>query len=226
MKLLEYKLFEDYMHKCMNDMAHDREHIYRVLYNALDIASFEDNVDYDVLITSCLLHDIGRQEQLENPKLCHAEVGSEKAYNFIVKNNFSPDFAEKVKNCILCHRFGTNHSPVTIEEKILFDADKIDVAGTLGIARTIHYKGQINEPLYSLKPDGEVSDGVDDKNPSFFQEYKYKLERLYTKFYTQRGKEIALKRQQSAEDFYNNMFKEVGQSYNKGLEFLSNKLDN
>lgn len=226
MKLLEYKLFKDYMHKCMKDMAHDKEHIYRVLYTALDIASFEDNVDYDVLITSCLLHDIGRSEQLENPKLCHAEVGSKKAYNFIVKNGFSENFAGKVRNCILCHRFRTSCQPVTIEEKILFDADKIDATGTLGIARTIHYKGQMNEPLYSLKPDGEVSDGVDDKNPSFFQEYKHKLEGLYTKFYTKRGTEIALKRQQSAVDFYNNMFKEVGQSYNKGFELLSNRLNN
>ena len=31
----------------------------------------EQNVDYDVLICACLLHDIGRKEQFENPNLCH-----------------------------------------------------------------------------------------------------------------------------------------------------------
>ena len=58
-----YHLFEKYMLTCMGDSAHDKDHIYRVLYNALNIARTEKNVDYDVLITSCLLHDIGRKEQ-------------------------------------------------------------------------------------------------------------------------------------------------------------------
>jgi len=33
-----YSLIEDYMLSCMKDSAHDKEHIYRVLYNALEIA--------------------------------------------------------------------------------------------------------------------------------------------------------------------------------------------
>ena len=45
---------------CMGDSAHDKEHIYRVLYSALDIAQGEAGVDYDVLIAACLLHDIAR----------------------------------------------------------------------------------------------------------------------------------------------------------------------
>jgi len=75
-----YCLLENYMLSCMEDSAHDREHIYRVLFNALEIAETERGVDYDVLIGACLLHDIGRKEQFENHALCHAMVGSEKAY--------------------------------------------------------------------------------------------------------------------------------------------------
>ena len=59
MKTKDYRLIEAYMLSCMRDSAHDREHIYRVLYAALDIASFEEPVDSDVLIAACLLHDIG-----------------------------------------------------------------------------------------------------------------------------------------------------------------------
>ena len=76
-----YSLVESYMLSCMTDSAHDKEHIYRVLYTALDIAKHETNVDYDILICACLLHDIGRNEQFENPSVCHAEAGSEKAVN-------------------------------------------------------------------------------------------------------------------------------------------------
>lgn len=76
MKKETYIFLENYMLSCMVDSAHDKEHIYRVLYNALEIAEHEADVDYDVLICACLLHDIGRKEQFENPKLCHAQVGA------------------------------------------------------------------------------------------------------------------------------------------------------
>ena len=45
------------MLSCTEDSAYDKEHIYRVLYNALEIAKTENNVDYDILIAACLLHD-------------------------------------------------------------------------------------------------------------------------------------------------------------------------
>lgn len=215
-----YKKLENYMLDCMKDSAHDKEHVYRVLYVALDIAREEEEVDYDVLISACLLHDIARQEQNENPKLCHAEVGAEKAYTFLIKNNFGKDFAEKVKHCISSHRFRKNNAPESTEAKILFDADKIDAAGTLGIARTLVYQGAMCEPLYSLTSDGRVSDGTDDEMPSFFQEYKYKLERIYSRFYTKRGKEIAEERRKTAESFYNNMLREVTSSYDNGIDLL------
>ena len=73
-----YEAIEHYMLTTMDDSAHDAEHVYRVLYNALEIAKSEASVDMDILIAACLLHDIGRPDQVANPSLCHAEVGSEK----------------------------------------------------------------------------------------------------------------------------------------------------
>lgn len=215
-----YQILENYMLDCMGDSAHDKDHIYRVLYNAMDIAATEQNVDYDILICACLLHDIGRKEQYANPKMCHATVGSEKAYRFLIDHHFDNSLAEKVKQCIQTHRYRQNNPPQSLEAMILFDADKIDATGTLGIARTLLYKGVVSEPLYSLLPDGRVSDGTDDKMPSFFQEYKYKLEKLYSRFYTKRGNEIAKERQQTAVSFYNNMLREVSDSYDRGLDLL------
>ena len=55
-----FSLLENYMHSCMGDSAHDREHIYRVLAYALEIAQTEIDENYDILIAACLLHDIGR----------------------------------------------------------------------------------------------------------------------------------------------------------------------
>lgn len=215
-----YSLIEDYMLSCMQDSAHDKEHIYRVLYNALEIAKTEKNVDYDVLVGACLLHDIGRKEQFDDPCLCHATVGSEKAYRFLVSHGFDSEYAEKVMHCIKTHRFRKNSPPESVEAKILFDADKLDAAGAMGITRTLIYKGIVSEPIYSLLPNGMVSNGENDTEPSFFQEYKFKLEKMYSVFYTVRGAELAQSRRKTAVDFYNSLFEEVNTSYRNGKDEL------
>ena len=208
------------MLSCIEDSAHDKEHIYRVLYSALEIAKTEENVDYDVLIGACLLHDVGRKEQFENPDLCHAMIGGDKAFHFLIENHFGEDYACKVKDCIQTHRFRKSNPPQSIEAKILFDADKLDVSGAIGIARTLIYNGIMSEPLYSMLPNGTVSDGSADTSPSFFQEYKFKLEKIYDHFYTGKAQEIARKRQQAAIDFYHNLYNEISSAYLIGKEEL------
>lgn len=44
------------------------------------------------------------------------------------------------------------------------------MTGTLGIARTLLYKGQVSEPLYSIGESSNILDGTNDKDPSFFHE--------------------------------------------------------
>ncbi len=219
-----FLLIENYMKECMRDSAHDKEHIFRVLYTALEIAGTETGVDYDVLITSCLLHDIGRGEQFENPKLCHALVGADKAFEFLKSRGFETEFCEKVKHCIAAHRYRRENRPESMEAKILFDADKIDVCGAVGIARTLLYKGEVGEPLYTVN-DGRVSDGTGDASPSFMQEYKYKLEGIYERFYTARGSEIARSRQAAAVGFYGALYNEVSGGYEKGPAKLEEILE-
>ncbi len=216
----QYQKIEDYMRECMRDSAHDGEHIRRVLYTALDIAEHECDVDYDILITSCLLHDIGRQEQMRNPALCHAEVGSRKAYDFLRNIGWEESRAAHVRDCIFTHRFRSGNPPRSIEAKILFDADKIDVAGAVGIARSLVYRGATVEPLYTLNPDGSVNDGSS-AEPSFFREYQFKLKNIYGRFFTARGAEIGLQRRKAAEDFYAALLGEVRGSYENGLDRLT-----
>lgn len=118
-----------------------------------------------------------------------------------------------------------NNEPQSLEAKILFDADKLDVAGAIGIARTLIYKGIVSEPIYTVMPNGIVSDGTDDTIPSFFQEYKYKLENLYSKFYTRKVKELALRRKNTAVRFYENLLQEVSEMYEDGGNELRRVID-
>ena len=214
-----YQKIDRFMLSCMDDSAHGREHVYRVLYNALEIAK-EETVDYDVLIAACLLHDIGRIDQVRAPSLCHAEVGSEKARRFLLEIGMAEAFAAQVHHCILTHRFRKNLPPQTIEAKILFDADKLDVTGAIGIARSLMYRGTLTEPLYRHLPDGSISDGSHDIGHSFFREYKFKLEKLYDRFFTQRGAALARERQAIARAYYEHLYAEVNTGYRAGKDQL------
>lgn len=215
-----YQVVEAYMHTCMEDSAHDREHVYRVLHTALLIAREEENVDYDVLICACLLHDIGRKEQFADPKVCHAMAGGEKAFDFLTQNGFENTFAQRVRHCIEAHRFRTGNQPQSLEAKIVFDADKLDACGAMGVARTLMYAGQVSAPLYMLTPEGKVSDGNGENSPSFFREYTFKLEKLYDRFYTKRGRELAMARKEAAAAFYHALLREARESHDASQRFL------
>lgn len=208
-----YAQLEKYMLACMRDAAHDPQHIYRVLYNALAIAATEQGVDTDILLAACLLHDIGRKAQYQDPTLCHATVGGEMAYTFLLQQGFDASFAARVQQCIQSHRYRKSDPPQSIEAKILFDADKLEAAGAIGVARTLMYKGIVGQPLYTPAPDGGVLDGTQDTAPSFLQEYHFKLQKLYDGFYTAEGRRLAAQRRQAAKDFAAALYREAVQTH-------------
>lgn len=225
MKKETFALLERYMLACTADSAHDAEHIYRVLYYALEIAKSEPETDHDILIAACLLHDVGRPEQLADPQVCHAQVGAQKAYGFLLEKGFTTDFAERVRSCIRTHRFRKAMPPESLEAKILFDADKLDVTGAMGIARTLMYRGAVTEPLYAVLPDGRICDGSDAQERSFFREYTFKLERLYDRFYTKKGAAMAKQRQAAAVAFRDALYREISQGYAAGRDALLELLE-
>lgn len=210
MKSTTYALLEGFMLQNMLDSAHDPQHIYRVLGVALDIATHEPHANADVLIAACLLHDIGRDEQFANPALCHAKVGAEKARVFLTAQGFDEAFVSHVCSCIATHRYRTDAPPVSLEAKILYDADKIDVTGALGVSRTLLYQGKVDTVLYPMtdgKPDTATSD------PSFFGEYHRKLKHAPNRLFTQHARSIAAERQEAMHAFYRSLETEVLMSH-------------
>ena len=220
-----YRLLEDRMQRfAEDDAAHDSEHIYRVLNMALQIASQETGVNYDVLIASCLLHDIGRRDQRLNPELDHAEAGAVRAFSILTEIGWPETAAAHVRDCIATHRFRSSCPPVSIEARILFDADKLDVCGLLGIARTISYEAQLGTPLYTVDANGLVMDGDGDCQPSFFHEYHRKLCKLYDRFYTDYARQTAKRYEQDARIFYHALLDQVRQLRETGTEILQSYL--
>jgi uncharacterized protein len=99
---------------------------------------------------------------------------------------------------------------VTIEAKILFDADKLDATGAMGIVRTLTYTGKNDEPLYTVDENGKMQNGEDADEPvSFLREYHFKLKKLYDRFYTPEASAIAEKREKIAKKFYKALVEEI-----------------
>ena len=203
-----FRMLEAYMRSCMDQSAHDLSHVYRVLANAREIAKGTPGVDMDILETAVLLHDVGRPVQLRDPEKDHAEIGAEMARDFLTQKGFAPDFVAAVVHCIYTHRFRKSRPPETLEAKILFDADKLDSTGAIGLARTLLYQGQHGRPLYASDEAGRPDETSD--VPCFFKEYHFKLEKIYDRFLTERGETLALARQKTAEDFFSALKKEIG----------------
>ena len=221
----EYRRIERCMLECLQDTAHDKDHVYRVLYNAMAIAQEEPGADMDILITACLLHDIGRPEQIADPRLCHAEVGAQKAFAFLSGIGWVAVRAEHVRQCILSHRFRKSNPPATVEAKILYDADKLDVTGAIGAARTLAYNGAVGQPIYTTAEDGTILDGSGDEPGSYFHEHRWKLEKVYDRFLTAAGARMAKERYQAADDFYRSVLREVRDTARAGQNLLADALE-
>ncbi len=224
MKKQQFNELETYMLTCMDDNVHDKLHIYRVLNYALQIASAYNTCNIDVVLVSALLHDIGRVEELNDPALCHAKIGAEKSYTFLKEHGYDDLFCNLVKNCIIKHRHSTDVIRETLEEKILFDADKLDLIGTVGVARAILFGGQIDEPLYLLDQNNLPTLGLSGEGPSLFREYQRKLKSLTDTLYTDAAKQIAQKQQNTMNQYFEQLICEVQDNHKNGNHLLNTYL--
>lgn len=199
--------------------AHNLDHIFRVYELCMKIARTEKNVDMDILIPSALLHDIARVEESKDSsgQTDHALLGSEVAEIILKKQNYNFEAIEKIKHCIRSHRFRSNREPQSIEAKILFDADKLDAIGAVGIARSFMLAGQYGQSLNSENTsekdldlnsadNGRLKD-VSKHSPMI--EYEVKFKKIPASLYTETAKKIGLKRIEYMQKYFERLDDEM-----------------
>ncbi len=113
--------------------SHDINHIRRVWRYTKEIAQGMD-IDWDVLIAAVFLHDIGRHY----PKGMgtHGPISAPFAGKVLREINFP---LNKVDHALACIKFYdesfTSSDRPSLEAKVLYDADKTDVFGPIGVFR-------------------------------------------------------------------------------------------
>jgi len=210
---MEEKFFDDLKEKVQVyfegvNPCHDFDHTERVMNLALHIGEKED-VDLEILRLSVLLHDIARKEQDEsNGKVCHAERGAEIAREVLEKAGYDENKINKIVHCIETHRFRKDNKPETKEAMILFDADKLDGIGGVGIGRAFSFAGHIGALIHDPDIDVENTEAYS-KEDTAYREFLVKLVKVKDKMLTEEGKKIAEERHKFMIDFFDRLNKEV-----------------
>jgi uncharacterized protein len=162
----------------------------------------------DVLRPAAYLHDIGRKFQdAAKGAICHAEKGAQMAKPLIEALPLSHVQKRNIIHCIRSHRFRNDHKPATIEAKVLFDADKLDAIGAVGVARAFLFAGEVGARLHNPELDAEKTRpySVDDTG---YREFKVKLSKIKDRMLTVEGRNWARERHAFMHDFFNRFLAE------------------
>ena len=189
--------------------CHDWEHTQRVMHNAELLMSNEKNVDKDIVRIGVLLHDIARAEEIAiKGKQCHAVRGAELANEILINKGVEEIFRGKIVNCVRRHRFRSSDKPVSTEEKIVYDADKLDSVGAVGLGRAFLFAGRTGAKVHNTEKEALNSQSYSE-NDTAYREYLVKLRYIPEKMLTETGRKIAEERVKYMTEFFKKLNEEV-----------------
>jgi len=188
--------------------SHGPDHSERVLHTALTIGERMD-AQLGILAPAALLHDIGRREESQSRgRICHAQRGAELAAPLLQELAYQETEIEAICHCIANHRFRGAARPATLEAKILYDADKLDSIGAVGIGRAFLFAGQIGARLHNpeLDPAATAPYSLED---TAYREFRIKMSKVHTHMLTSVGREMAEQRYAFMQTFFDQLTRET-----------------
>ncbi len=223
----KFQKIKEIVEKELSCSAHSMDHVMRVYNLCLHLTENED-IDLNILKAAALLHDIARVKEDNDPsgKIDHAILSAEMAIPILQKSGFSEKEIKDIQHCIISHRYRTGNKPKTKEAKILFDADKLDGLGAIGIIRTFVWANTHNAENYTKSKfllsynnieeyvkdnlGGKINGRLREKaKHGPYLEFETKLKFVINKLYTKKAKVIAKERTRFLKDFLERLDKEI-----------------
>jgi len=158
-----------------NSGSHGFDHVGRVTALCERIGTAE-GANMAILVSAALLHDIARPLEKERG-IPHEQEGARVAEEYLASIGYPASAIPAITAAIRTHRFRSVEKPVSLEARILSDADKLDALGAVGIARTFLRAGEHGTM---------ITDGIDHVHE--------KLLRLPGLMYTKTARQIAQER--------------------------------
>ncbi|MBT3322950.1 MAG: HD domain-containing protein [Anaerolineae bacterium] len=194
-----------------SDKVHDFDHVMRVYRMAERLAKAE-GADLDIIRAAALLHDSrGSAPGTGSARMEHHQTSAKFAGEVLSEKGWPQEKIKAVQHCILAHRFrNPAEKPKTLEAKIIFDADKLDAIGAIGVARVIGYAAIAGTPFYEKPSDEFLKNGTktEGESHSAYHEHLYKLRKLPSRMNTSTARKIADKRLLYLDKFFERLIAE------------------
>jgi uncharacterized protein len=189
--------------------SHGWDHVERVRRLCEHIGA-EEGADLEVLALAACLHDIGRtEERASGGRLCHARRGAELAREILSECGYGPDTVERVAHCVATHRFrGDGDRPATLEARVLFDADKLDAIGAVGIGRAFLFAGEVGARLHNPERDVRTTSAYS-REDTAYREFSVKLQEVRQRMLTAAGRRLAEERHRFMVAFFERLTRET-----------------
>ncbi|MGB2955950.1 MAG: HD domain-containing protein [Anaerolineales bacterium] len=193
-----------------DDPVHGFSHILRV-YRLCERIGRQENADLTIVRAAALLHDVeGDVDVREDHHLAAARF----AEKTLIKEGWSAEAIKAVVHCIRAHRFrDDSEKPQTLEAQVLFDADKIDAIGAVGVARAVAYAVRAGMDVYAPPSDLYLSSGKYEPGESqtVAHEYLFKLRHIKDRLFTASGRSLAAERHELMVRFFEGWMEEIGE---------------
>ena len=181
--------------------SHAWDHTLRVVRLCERIGPRE-GADMLVLRAAAYLHDIGRSAQdSSRGMLCHAAKGAEMARELLARLPLAPARCDNIVHCVRSHRFRDGVRPQTREARVLFDADKLDAIGAVGVARAYLFAGELGACLHNPDLAPEHASAYS-RNDTGYREYMVKLSNIKARILTPEGRRLAEERHAFMRGFF------------------------
>lgn len=196
-----------------DDPVHGFEHVLRVLQMAGQLAQAE-GADLEIVRAAALLHDADGGVTLggEAGRLDHHQRSALFARQVLAQEGWPEARISAVEHCIRAHRFRDNReAPQTLEAKILFDADKLDAIGAIGVARAIGHAAMHGQPAY-VPPSARFLDSGEKEAGevhSAYHEHLFKLNKLSERLFTPAARAIAAGRHAAMQAYFERLVAEM-----------------
>ncbi|MCX7678806.1 MAG: HD domain-containing protein [Spirochaetes bacterium] len=188
--------------------SHGWDHVQRVVALALKIAR-KERADLFIVKMAALLHDIARSEEdASRGKICHAKRGAQIAEKFLSNMGISQGEIKNIAHCIAAHRFRGKIKPKTKEAKVVFDADKLDSIGAVGIGRAFLFAGEVGARLFNGEVEIHKTKAYSHEDTAY-REYMVKLRYVKHFLLTKEGRRIASGRHQFMKKYFQQIKDEV-----------------
>ena len=195
--------------------CHDFDHTERVLRNARMLARQEldpsDERTFLAVSLAALLHDVARPEELRScGRICHAQAGFGKAADFLRRCGCTDEaLIRKVADAVRRHRYRGKDQPETLTDRLVYDADKLDSIGAVGVGRAFHFAGRVGARLHN--PAEEALTGSEyGREDSAYREYLVKLRHVPERMLTSAGRAAAEERAAFMHEFFRRLCEESG----------------